>query len=245
MKQYWQRLSLKIDALTLRERTIIFAMAALILITLINTFLLDPLYAKQKQLSLSIRQEQAQIAAMQAEIQQRVSAQTADPDNANKIRLQQLEDRSLEIQNTLRDMQKGLVSPDKMPALLDDILKQHGKLRLVSLKTLPPSELTESPQAGTQKSVERAFSSSTESNAQGNPERRASEGNGAVAIFRHGVEMEVQGRYFDILDYMAQLETMQWHLFWGKATLKVNEYPNATLTLTLYTLSLDKKWLNI
>ncbi|HWV63216.1 MAG TPA: hypothetical protein VN019_06290 [Oxalicibacterium sp.] len=42
MKQSWQKLVLRIDALTLRERAIIFAVAVLILITLINAVLLDP-----------------------------------------------------------------------------------------------------------------------------------------------------------------------------------------------------------
>jgi MSHA biogenesis protein MshJ len=34
-------------------------------------------------------------------------------------------------------------------------------------------------------------------------------------------------------------------LLWAKAKLETNDYPQSTLTLTLYTLSLDKKWLNL
>ncbi len=38
---------------------------------------------------------------------------------------------------------------------------------------------------------------------------------------------------------------MPTQLFWGKAKLEVEEYPNARLTLTLYTLSLDQKWMTL
>ena len=33
--------------------------------------------------------------------------------------------------------------------------------------------------------------------------------------------------------------------FWGEASLTVEQYPDAVLTLTLYTLSLDKIWLQV
>lgn len=245
MKQYWERLALKIDALTLRERTIIFAMAVLVLITLINTILLDPLYAKQGQLTKDIRQKQAQIAAIQAEIQHKASQSAIDPDSASKARLNQLREQSAGLHDALRDMQKGLVSPDKMPALLEDILRQNSTLRLVSLKTLDPSRL-DSAEA----SEKRGARSGTDPNPGTAPRQEPAQPEGPPAreiasIYRHGVELQVQGRYFDLLDYLAQLEAMQWQLFWGKARLEVKDYPKATLTLTLYTLSLDKKWLNL
>lgn len=251
MKQYWQRLALKIDALSLRERVIIFAMASLILIMLVNTALLDPLYAKQKQLSQRVKQEQSQIAAMQAEIQQKAASQAVDPDSANKARQQQLQQQSMQLQATLRDMQKGLVSSDKMSELLEDILKQNGKLRLVSLKTLATSGLSESvlgeKRNTEQDLMERAFApiKDKKETVESKPAGESTDKRVAESIYRHGVEIVVQGGYLDILDYLAQLEAMPWQLFWGKAKLDSNEYPKTTLRLTLYTLSLDKKWLNI
>ncbi|HJV85657.1 MAG TPA: MSHA biogenesis protein MshJ [Noviherbaspirillum sp.] len=240
MKQYWQRTALKIDALTLRERAIIFMMSALILVVLVNTALLDPQYAKQKQLSERIKQEQGKIAAMQAEIQQKMTAQSADPDRENKARLQQLKQQLVQMQSTLQGVQKGLVPPDRMAALLEDILKRNGRLRLVSLTTLPVSGVTEALPQAKAAVEESAVRSASKPAASAAAEKPAGE-----SIYRHGVEIVVQGGYMDMLDYLAQLESMPWQLFWGKAKLETDEYPKATLTLTLYTLSLDKKWLNI
>ena len=64
-------------------------------------------------------------------------------------------------------------------------------------------------------------------------------------LYRHGVQLELQGSYLDMVSYMEALERMPSQLFWGKATLEAQEYPKARLTLTLYTLSLDTKWISL
>jgi MSHA biogenesis protein MshJ len=48
-----------------------------------------------------------------------------------------------------------------------------------------------------------------------------------------------------MVNYMDALESMPTQLFWGRAQLEVDEYPTARLTLTLYTLSLDKQWMKL
>jgi MSHA biogenesis protein MshJ len=231
---------LKIDALNLRERAMIFAAAALVLITVVNSALLEPQYAKQKQLSERIKQEQEKIAGIQAEIQQKVRLQAIDPDAATRLRLQALKQQSAQMQGAMRDVQKGLVSPDKMSELLESILKQNGKLRLVSLKTLPVTGLNDSVPTESKTAGEKTPA------AAASPAKDKQESQPAAGyVYRHGVEIMVQGGYLDMMNYMAALEAMPWQLFWGRAKLSVDEYPKATLTLTLFTLSLDKAWLNV
>ena len=227
MKQLWQKAVLKVDGLTLRERVIVFAMAALVLITLINSLLLDPQFVRQKQLSQRVKQEQGQIAAIQAEIENKARAQVVDPDEGNRQRLQALQQQATHMRDAVRNVQKGLVSPDRMPELLDNILKQHGNLRLVSLRKLPVTNLAAG--APLQAAAETAAPGGT-------PEE---------GVFRHGVEITVEGSYLDMMSYMVELEKMPWQVFWGKTKLNVENHPKATLTLTLFTLSLDKSWLNI
>ena len=239
MKQNWQKFALKIDALSLRERAIIFVMVAIILMTSINVLLVDPQFAKQKLMSEQIKQEQAQIAVIRADIQQKVKSREVDPDAANLVRLQMLKQQSEQMHTSLREMQNALVSPDKMAKLLEDIVKQNGKLRLMSLKTLPVTSLSEAlpgPRATAEKIPE-----SVPAPAKDKKENKTA----ADEVYRHGVEITLQGSYLDMLNYMAALEAMPWQLFWGSAKLNVDEYPKTTLTLTLFTLSLDKKWLNL
>lgn len=241
MNQYWQRLVTRVDALSLRERFIIFVMLVLILITAMNAFLLNPLYAKQKMLSEEVKQDRAKSAAIQQELQQKVRASATDPDEANRTHLAQLKAQLEQMQNALVDMQKGLVPPEKMSALLEDILKRNGQLRLLSLKTLPVTLLNE-PKASAAKAGIVNTGTNPAATQAGNSKQSE---NASSAIYKHGVEITVQGRYLDMMNYMTQLESMPWQVFWGKAKMNVDEYPKATLTLTLYTLSLDKKWLQL
>ena len=237
MKEYWLKFESRIDALNLRERVMAFAIAALLLVALINVLIMDPLLAKQKQLSQQAAQDEQQIAAMQAEIQARVAAHNVDPDAAERARLQNLKQQSAKLRGELMGMQKGLVSPDKMTALLEDLLRRNSGLQLLSLKTLPVSLLTDPlpPEA-----KGPANSEASQGKDKGQEKPAAGE-----AVFRHGVELTIQGSYADITQYLTQIESMPWQLFWARAKLSVDTYPKARLTLTLFTLSLDKTWLNI
>ncbi|RJF98840.1 type II secretion system protein M [Noviherbaspirillum saxi] len=237
MKEYWQKLALRIDALSLRERAMAFGIAALILVSMVNSFLVDPQFSQQKKLAQQVNQNQQQIAAMQAEIRQRVMSHDVDPDAATRLRLEQLLQQSAKMKSEFTGMQHGLVSPDKMPLLLEDLLKRDGRLRLKSLKTLPVSSLNEpleaAPPAGGPQAAKPA------------QKEQADQAEPKSAVYKHGVEIVVVGNYADIANYLDQLERMPWRLFWAKAKFNVEAYPDSSLTLTLFTLSLDKKWLNI
>ncbi|HYD78404.1 MAG TPA: MSHA biogenesis protein MshJ [Paucimonas sp.] len=246
MKQYWQRLATRIDALTLRERAVVFAMVALILITLINALLLDPLFAKTKLLSDEIKEHQAKTFDIQQKIHAAVKRQTSDPDAESKLQLQKLEQQAHQMQASLQEVQKGLVSPDKMSGLLESILRRHGNLRLVSLKTLPPANLMDSKETTNNNAAEKtAAPAGKETDAPGSKDKPAAGGSAVSLVYKHGVEIVVQGSYLDMIDYLVELESMPWQLFWGKSVLNAEDHSKTTLTLTLYTLSLNKQWLNI
>lgn len=235
MKQTLQRIILKIDALSLRERIMIFAGAALTLMLLLNALLFDPQFAQQKQLSQQIKSDQSKIAEMQTEMQQKVKSQASDPDAANKELLKKMQQQSQQMHADLLGLNNVLVKPENMASLLEDILKRNGKLRLISLKTLPVSSLSQTAPNEATISAEKAPA----------PPATAHSVPDTGDIYKHGVEIVVQGKYLDMMSYMSALEAMRWQLFWGKATMQVDTYPEATLSLTLFTLSLDKKWLNL
>ncbi|MEO8407551.1 MAG: MSHA biogenesis protein MshJ [Oxalobacteraceae bacterium] len=241
MKQSLQRIILKIDAMSLRERIMIFAGTALTSMLMLNALLFDPQFAQQKQLSQQIKQDQSKIAEMQTQIQQQVKSQGVDPDAANNALLQSFQQQSQQMQGDLAGLNKVLVKPENMASLLEDLLKRNGKLRLVSLKTLPVGSLIPTASEETRNSPDKiavaAPSTPATVTAQG--------GTDTGDIYKHGVEIVVQGKYLDMLAYMTALEAMPWQLYWGKARMQVGTYPEATLSLTLFTLSLDKKWLNL
>lgn len=223
LKQQWQRFSDKADAMSLRERVMVFLMLAAVLGVLLNAVLLDPLVAGQKKHSRDIVERQAQIADIQARTQVLASAAQADPDAANRERLKALKQKLEQSDKALNDVQQGLVPPERMARLLEDILERNRGLRLVSLKTLPAGALLGAPVAG------------------------AGEKGAATAgqVYRHGIQITVEGNYAELSQYLAELEKLPWRMFWSQADMRVDEYPKVVLTLTVYTLSLDQSWLAV
>jgi MSHA biogenesis protein MshJ len=113
--------------------------------------------------------------------------------------------------------------------LLESILRANGRLKMVSLRTLPVESLS-------------SLGAKKEGAAEDPPAKPAPK---RELLFRHGVEVTVRGSYLDMVDYRSALEGLPTQLFWGKAQLEVEEYPSVRLTLTLYTLSLDEKWMKL
>jgi MSHA biogenesis protein MshJ len=251
MKQLWLRISSKIDALGLRERVVVFLMAVVILGALVNSAILDQKYAEENELSQQIAQDQSQIAGIQTEIRGKLANYDSHPDAAKIAQLNQLKQKLAQMHASLQDMQKGLVSPDRMATLLEDILKQNGRLKLVSLRTIPASALNESDAVDKSKSAVEAAQKLVDNTAK--TEQARVDGKEKIAtppslrngVYKHGVEIVIEGDYLDMVSYMTALEAMPWQLFWGKASLSADDSPKRSLTLTLYTLSMDKKWLNI
>ncbi|HEY8023527.1 MAG TPA: MSHA biogenesis protein MshJ [Burkholderiaceae bacterium] len=252
MKQTWLRYSEKIDALGLRERVVIFLMLVLIMVAMFDTLLLEPQFARETELSRQINQDQSQIAGIQAEIQGKIASYDKNPDATKQARLAALVQKSGQMRSALQDMQKGLVSPDKMSTLLEDILRRNGKLHLVALHTLPVSGLNDpEPVAGAADGKAGADAGSTALlDKSGGAVRAINDAKDEAQaesklVYKHGVEMVIEGNYLDMVDYMTSLEGMPWQLFWGKAKLIADDSGKLKLTLTLYTLSLEKNWLKI
>ena len=235
LKAQWQRLADRVDAMSLRERALIFLAVAMVLIVLVNTVLIDPLLVRHKKLQQQIAQTQEKTNAMQTQIQTLVKTWNVDPDIALRSRLAQLREQSEQTGKTLEDIQSGLVPPQRMPALLEDILRHNRSLRLVALKTLPVTILGE-PEATAAGKAAGETDKPAQAQKPATPES---------IVYKHGVEITVEGSYLDLLRYLTEIESLPWHMFWGKADLDVEKYPKVTLTLRLYTLSLDKAWLAI
>lgn len=248
LKQYVDRL----DAMSLRERVLIFLMLAAVIVALIFTSAIDPLIAKQKVLSQNLAQTQAQTQAMEAQIQALAEASKLDPDAANKQRLAQLQFQREAAYTDLAVMQKGLVSADKMTELLRDLLGKNPRLKLVSMKTLPASPLldtvksdkpnlaTPEPKLEIKPETKSEAKSETQPSPTSAPTRIAQ-----LGLYKHAVEITVDGSYADLLAYLNELEHMPWHVYWGSVSLSARDAPVSRLTLVVYTLSLDKTWLSV
>ena len=234
----WNRFAARIDALTSRERMLALGATLAVLVFIAWMALLGPALRKQDALRRQIGQQRDTIAGIEAETAHKLAAGRADPDAPLRDRLGAVRGETARMSDQLRAMQKGLVAPERIAPLLETILRANGRLKLVSLKTLPVGSLSEmaARDAGAARPADAAVDGSQ-------PARTAARA--PELLFAHGVELTVRGSYLDLVDYMTTLEALPTQLFWGRAQLDVEQYPNVRLTLTLYTLSLDQKWMKL
>lgn len=229
IRQQWEKLANKMDGLALRERALIFLAVAFLLISLINLLFLDPLLSKQKNMSDQVVQTQEKTKEMQAQIQIMLQAKQDDAASPVRHRLSQMKQQLKEGDDYLKSRRDRLVSPDKMVDVLEQVLSKNTRLQLVNLNTLAVTPL-----------IDKQLSQAMTDAVLGQPGSAESK-----QVFKHGVQITVRGSYADLLDYLTALEHLPTQMFWGSTEMKVESYPEVTLTLTLYTLSLDKIWLQI
>lgn len=228
--QYWERYAARLNARNPRERALIFAVALLLVWGVLSALLLDPLLAKKKRLTQEASQQQTQLQQLQAQIETILSVGRIDPDAETKAKLAALSKKLEQSRAALQSVRQSLVPPEKMGLVLEDVLKQNRNLKLVSLKTLPVSGVLEMPAEAVPKAV---------------PPKAEDKKPAGPVIFKHGVEIVVSGSYAELTQYLDSMEKLPWRMIWGKAEMRVEEYPLVTLTVTLYTLSMNKTWLSI
>ena len=227
MKKLLQKYADSIDAMALRERAMFFGAVTLVLMTLLQVFLLNPVLSRRNQLSAQITQQEDETKAIQAQIQSLVRPNVQDRDALNRDKIKSLREQLAQLDRQFEEQQKQFVPPGKMVALLESMIVKNRKLQLMSLRNLPIASL--SPGAV----------------AIAGPANGTVRGPGAHEVFRHTVELSIKGSYFDLLDYLAALERMPQRVFWDGFELDATQYPQSVLKLTIYTLSREKSWLTV
>lgn len=229
IKARWKEMLARYDALTQRERGLIAAALVGGCLLVGNSVFVDLPLARAKALSKQLETERAELQMLEGQVlglQQSIR----DPNNENRVRLPQLKSELQGLRAALAQHEKLLVTPQDIPALLERLLARHSALRLVSLSTLPsiPVIQPEAPAKGDTPEARPA---------------KASSGDG-LAVWKHGVELRLQGSYADLTAYVADLEGLPQRLLWGDVRLRA-DYPNSELHLKIYTYSLDQAWLKL
>ena len=225
MKQAWEKLARRFDALNPRERLMVFAAGAAIIAGLGFVLAIDGALAKHKLLAASAEKYRVDLAQLQKQNTELSRLLTQDPDAQGRAQIEDLQRRLSGFDIELRGVQQGLVPPKQMVRVLEDMLNRDSHVRLVKLRTLPVSALVE-PESGT------AGGAAAKSPA---PMKNL--------VYKHGIELTVEGGYLDLLEYQSRLEKLPWRMFFARTSVNSVEYPKVLMTITLYTLSLEEAWL--
>ena len=140
MKLDWKAAAARIDDMSLRERAMLFASACLVVLVLAHLLLIEPVLRGQKALIDRTTRNQSQINAVRAQLQQIV--QPGDEEGLPP-ELKSLERRIEDANRTMGSRQRQFVAPERLPALLRELLGANREVQVVTLKLLPGTPVQE------------------------------------------------------------------------------------------------------
>jgi MSHA biogenesis protein MshJ len=209
----------RLDALTLRERVMVFGAGVALLYVFWHTVLMDPVTARAK-----VAEQRLADARQQMSMIDEVGVATSqNPAIAAALRNRALEQRLTALEAELNSAAQGYVAPERMAEMLRELLAaQHG-LKLVSLANMPVESLSQpaGEKPGAPISIDNR------------------------GPFLHPVEMVVQGDYASVVAYLRALEAMPWRIRWQEVELTAGDFPQNRVRIVIGALSLSRYWMTV
>lgn len=215
LKSQFQGYATRIDAMSIRERALIFITLLVALYFLAVNVLFGPMNTGKDRLQQQVNLKRQETQALEAQIQALVI--TGD-ETAKHNKIAALKGNLKNMDAELERVTAGLVPPKEMARLIEQMLLKNRGLQVMKMESLPATPLLE-----------------------GGADSRVS---GAM-VYKHGMQIELRGGYLDILRYLKSLEGLPWKVFWGKVSLQSEKYPDSRISLLIYTLSTHEAWIGL
>jgi MSHA biogenesis protein MshJ len=191
----WRAQARRIDALSLRERAIMFASVALALGAVADALVISPLFAERRQLATQIRKQAADLDALRIQLAAAEAGPRPDtPQGRAQLAIDGLRAERARLDERTRGLLAGRQELARFNDVLDRVLQRHPRLTLTRVTTLPDSAL-------------------------------AAPAGAAPAIVWQGVDLSLSGRYLDLMRYLAELEQALPGLRWGELKIAARTLP--------------------
>ena len=249
----WRSLKRHFDQRSLRERLLLIAAAAGAALMLADAMWLTPAWLAYKAAQQQRSAAQLSLGSLQDSLPQ-VQARVAALAQARAAELTHWRQRVREGDSQLREHESALVGSERMLELLEQLLARHGEVRVRAMRSLGRSDLLAGASAeqgvadltaATSKSATSAGATAATTATLAVGQAAASPAVSTPTLYRHGVELELEGGFNELLAYLQAMEALPQRVLWGSVSLKVQQHPRSLLTLRVYTLSRDKHWLEI
>ena len=129
------RQAARIDALTLRERAILFVSIAIALVAAADHLVLSPRMAEQKTLATQMRQQSRELGDLRA---QAAAARADTPATRIARELETTRNTQRTLDEAMARLQSGPGAGTSLPDLLERVLRRHERLTLLRLATVKP-----------------------------------------------------------------------------------------------------------
>lgn len=216
----FQTTSDKFSLLSKREKVLTLT-AGVVLIVLVGfTFFIEPALKDWEKYRADIAAEEMRQRPLLQRQQVYVEALGEDPDAALKEELTALSQSLTELNEAFEAEFAKLVDPAAMGPLIKQVFQHAGALTLDEMVTLPVINMIK-PNAGEQKPIEKR------------------------SLFQHGIRLTFTGTFFDVQQFIAKLESQTSQFYWHSLDYQVTDYPNASVTMQVSTLSSQEAFIGV
>lgn len=210
----------KYQRLSLREQLLVVTVIVAAAYFLMDIFVYSPQKAREQDLLSQQKQLESQALVLNAEIS------VVDKTAKEALALKEVEYHQVKKQAQELMLLSESVNPDppKVRELIGQILAaQRSGVQAVGVKTQPVKLLT--PVARPAETAAKPASTP------GMPAARA------ASVYRHGLEIELRGRYLDLMAYLQKLEQSNPQLFWANASLESSGTGESAFRAAVFLLS--------
>lgn len=234
--KYLNPLVVQFKALSTRERLLAIAAFLGVIYFIFDFALIRPQTAQAKVLRQQIAQQDAEVVAATQALQALAAASAADPLARQRAQRDEMRATFAEAEALM-----GRVATDvRMGDVVRAMIAGRPGLTLVTLRTLPSEPFFQPPAPPAPAGGANASTAATPASAPA-PVAAASAPVAPVVsvptLYKHGIEVTMQGSYPALVAYMQQLERNGGAMYWGNVTLDVVSHPEARLKMSVFTLS--------
>ncbi len=191
-----RQLADRLDAKSRRERLLLAAALTVLLLVAWDLLVRAPLTQQREATQERIERARADVAELEASAAQ--LAQRLEAGGREQQTVAAIEQRLRGVDERLTERTRRVIAPQQMGSVLRDVLAQQDQLRLIRLENtgVAPLEIT------------------------GTAATKDTQGKALPTIYRHRVELALEGSYFALLAYLQHLEGLRWRFQWDAMTIE-------------------------
>jgi len=255
MKTQWQEYSQKFQQISSREQYLILLTGLVAVFFIIFHLFIDPVIVSNNKLENKIVQLTSSNKTLSYSINDTKMALRGDPNEAIHKKIAQFETKLARVDTKLLKLTSDLINPIQMRHALLGLLKLNNGVSLLSFELLEVQPLLTKPNISKieNEHVSHSFIDDKTGDEvtnntlikDSNINSKLKTDDSQLNLYRHAIKLKLSGGYFELRDYLLQLEQLKWQFFWQNFNFEVQEYPQSELEVIIYSLSTKQEFVGV
>ena len=231
MNKQWKVYCEKYLAVSLREQYMVLITGLVAIIFITHTFFIDENASNIVKLEKKVMKISKENLTAKASIILLKEALSKNPNAELNKQISQYKARLNKADVNLLKLTSDLISPIQMRYALMELLKTQKDVSLQSFQIVAAKPIT----LANAKPVAKVESGVTDVD----PNKQE------MVLYRHAIKIKLSGSYFQLRDYLIQLESLSWKFFWQEFNYQLKEYPVSELEIEMYSLSTKREFIGV